>query len=264
MRKESFQGILLGIVIMCAVFAFITIAWAGFSSNLTIGGSAQVLKQTWKVKFADAVDSDISSDTYLTGTAASGTLAELPSGSDTDRFKIASTGLTASGKVGSFKTSNDEITYTWYIQNFGTFPATISTSDSDVIALSGAGSVASAGNIKVTCANASGETYSWTGSGDLASAQAWCDNHIQAKLYIDTYANAASPDVVENGASNFSKDVAAATSTTSDNTDVLVVKLVVKIIPADDGGSPAQPIVSPATIDVTIPQITLDANQKTS
>ena len=41
-------------------------------------------------------------------------------------------------------------------------------------------------------------------------------------LYVDTYANAASPATVLKGDTNFSKDVAAATSTSGDNTDILV------------------------------------------
>ncbi len=262
MKRESFQGILLGIVIMCAVFAFITIAWAAFSESLNISGSAQVLKQTWDIKFVQTEDTKLSLDAYLTGNAASGTLAEAPSSSDSDCFKISSTGLTAGGKIGTFRQGNDEITYTWYIQNFGTFPATISTSSNIIIPVSGTDSKESGGNIAVTCANASGETYSWTGSNDLASAQAWCDTHIQAMLYVDTYANAASPATVLKGDTNFSKDVAAATSTSNDNTDILVVKLVVKMVPQYSSGT--TPTISPATIDVTIPQITLDANQKTS
>jgi hypothetical protein len=258
MRKESFQGILLGIVIMCAVFAFITIAWAGFSSTLTINGSATVEKQSWKVKFVETVDTELSSDAYLTPTTGSGFLGSVPTSSDTSRFKISSTGLSAGGTIGTFKAGDDEVAYTWYIQNFGTFPATISTATNEIIPVSSSGSVPSGGNIDVSCANASGETYSW-GSG---SAQDWCETHIKAMLYLDTYSNSASPATVIKGKTNFSKDALAATP--SDNTDVLVVKLVVKMVPADDGGSPAQPTVSPANIDVTIPTITFDAEQKLS
>ena len=253
MRRESFQGILLGIVIMCAVFAFITIAWATFNSTLTINGTATINKQSWKIQFTNTVDSTISSDTYLTGTKSG--LAELPGSSDTDRFKISSTALQAGGKIGSFNAADDEIVYTWYIQNYGTFDANITHSDTDIIATT---TKPSGGNINVTCAVATGDTWTAGAAADMTTVQAWCDNHVKATLSVDLYANASDPALVPN--SSFTKAISKATTT--DYLDVLVVKLAVKVVPSP--GSGENPITSPANIDVTIPDLVLNANQATS
>jgi hypothetical protein len=56
--KKGYQAILLSAVMMCAVFTFVTIAWATFNTTLKIGGQATVKAQTWNVYFSSAeVDS---------------------------------------------------------------------------------------------------------------------------------------------------------------------------------------------------------------
>ena len=56
--KKGYQAILLSAVMMCAVFTFVTIAWATFNTTLKIGGQATVKAQTWNIYFSSAeVDS---------------------------------------------------------------------------------------------------------------------------------------------------------------------------------------------------------------
>ena len=56
--KKGYQAILLSAVMICAVFTFISMAWAAFSTTLTISGTGSVKAQTWNIFFSSAsVDS---------------------------------------------------------------------------------------------------------------------------------------------------------------------------------------------------------------
>ena len=123
MKRESFQGILLGVVIMCAVFAFITIAWAAFSSTLTIGGTATINIQKWAVEFTDNPAAQWSGSTTLTGNVNS------TQATTSDATFALTANNVAGGKLGTLNVGGDEITYSWYIKNFGTFDAAISVVD---------------------------------------------------------------------------------------------------------------------------------------
>ena len=247
MKRESFQGILLGIVIMCAVFAFITIAWAAFSSTLTIGGTATVEKASWKVVFTDTDGVDVTgTGKTLTGTPKSNTNADI----STATLAISSDGLTISGIVGKLMGAGDEIVYDWKVKNFGTFDAELVSIDTDLLT---AAAATTGSNIAITCASSDVGAV----ANDITT---WCASHIAAKLYISPTGTASGSEVLAlrsgaSGSEKYSVDIKKAGTT--GNTDVLDVKLVVTFI-----GSTNETAAN--NIEVTIPQITFSANQDTT
>lgn len=132
MRKESFQGILLGIVIMCAVFAFITVAWAALSSTLTVNGYATVAAQTWNIGFGTAKNAllDATGTAISTCSTTGGGVCPTGEGADTlptiTKNTFGQTTTPEAQNLGSFTTAGT-IKYTWYIVNLGTFDAYITS-----------------------------------------------------------------------------------------------------------------------------------------
>lgn len=53
-KHKKYQLILLSCVIVCAIFTFMTIAWAAFTTTLKISGTATVKAQTWNVYWSSA------------------------------------------------------------------------------------------------------------------------------------------------------------------------------------------------------------------
>ena len=145
MRKESFQGILLGIVIMCAVFAFITVAWAALSTTLTVNGTASIAAQSWKIGFGTSTDTTVlSSNSTVSCTATTG--ATCPESANYPVLTANSFGKTtgespATQSLGSFNAPGGSLTYTWRIINEGTFDAYVNT-------ITG---VDNSGNVTLTC-----------------------------------------------------------------------------------------------------------------
>ena len=256
MRKESFQGILLGVVIMCAVFAFITIAWAAFSSTLTIGGTATINAQSWDIDFvsnyADSKSGDPADYTNkwtaaqtLTGVVASGSNAVLPV---SDGLSISADRV-VSGAVGTFNQQGDKITYTWYAQNFGTFNADVAVVTIGDPAI-GSYSVTNTadGNIDVTCTDTSNATN--------ANITAFCAAHVKATLSVGAVGSSAAY-----GSGNDSWTLAK--SNTTDRSDVLEFKLEVEFVDSSNSNANS-PTVSPDDIKVTIPTISLSVTQTTT
>ncbi len=68
-KENKYQMILLGSVIICAIFTFVTIAWAAFSTTLKISGTATIKAQTWNVYWSAASVDNTAGAT--TATAAS-------------------------------------------------------------------------------------------------------------------------------------------------------------------------------------------------
>lgn len=237
MKKESFQGILLGIVIMCAVFAFITIAWAAFSTNLTISGSAKINQQSWKVEFVSTKDTALAASTGATLTGTKTASAELPSSSG---FGIDTSHISASGNIGTFNQKGDKITYTWYAQNFGTFDADISVTGGLL-----ASNNSNGGNISLSC----------TKTGDSTDLSTWCNTNMVAKLYVGAVGSSA---VIN---SDYTGSLKKATAST-DDTDVLEFKLEIEFVGSGSGASAVE--VSNENVDVSISTITLAANQHTT
>ena len=258
MRKESFQGILLGIVIMCAVFAFITIAWAAFSSNLVINGTATVSAQKWKVEFTDTKDTALVSEgvSATIPAALTPTLVGSATAPASNGFAITSTlvaGNASSGsatqkELGTLAQSGDKIIYHWYIQNFGTFQA-----DFSVTGILASGSFTTGGgNITLTCKKA----------GDVTESTL-CNNNLVAKLYIADYSSSYSAtDSSTYGTlinSSYNGSIAAETATT-DDTDVKIVTLVVEFNETTLGTS----VISNDALTLSMSDVTLTATQHTT
>jgi len=174
MKRESFQGVLLGIVIMCAVFAFITVAWAGLSSTLSISGTAAVAAQSWKVGFGNtsgAVLTEGTTTVTTTGSTATGLPNTLPT-LTANTFGLT-TGETPSRQtIAEFSAPGEKVVYTWYTVNEGTFAAKVTAQQNFLSALTTAGS-----NITLSCSVSSGNF----------DAQDFCDKYIKATLAIDTH-----------------------------------------------------------------------------
>ena len=109
-KENKYQIILLGTVIICAIFTFVTIAWAAFSTTLKISGTATIKAQTWNVYWSAA-----SVDTSTGATTSSNTSIDSI-GSATD--KVVLTQLKA-----DFDTPGQKAVYDVTISNGGTFDA---------------------------------------------------------------------------------------------------------------------------------------------
>ena len=250
MRRESFQGILLGIVIMCAVFAFITIAWATFNSTLTINGTATIAAQKWQVeftgtkdtKFADLVSKVLTANTHSTS-ATAGTFTISDNG-----LKIGYGNLGSSGSaenIGTLNQSGDKISY---IQNFGTFGADVSfsglnsalTTQTDTSNYDNTGS-----NVSITCKDADGTT------ANDAAAQTWCDSYVKAVLTVDGNSVTNSSTFALNKATD---------STNDSDVKTIVLSIEVRQSQATESGDKTD-VVTNNPITVTIGQIGLVSTQ---
>ncbi len=214
MKRESFQGVLLGIVIMCAVFAFITVAWAGLNSTLSISGTATVAAQSWKVGFGTANNAILSSGTTevtttgSTSTALPGTLPTLTA----NTFGLT-TGETPSRQtIANFSAPGEKVVYTWYTVNQGTFAAKATASQNILASNTAAGS-----NVGLTCTSSAPATY----SNELA--QTFCNTYIKATLTIET-ALVHSGDFTESSTITLAKPTGTPTPTPTYHTNVLAIE----------------------------------------
>ena len=109
-KEEKYQIILLGSVIICAIFTFMTIAWAAFSTTLKISGTATIKAQTWNVYWSAAsVDNATGKTTSLNTTIDS-------IGSATDKVVLNQLKT-------DFNTPGQKAVYDVTITNGGTFDA---------------------------------------------------------------------------------------------------------------------------------------------
>ena len=106
--KKGYQAILLSAVMMCAVFTFVTIAWATFNTTLKIGGQATVKAQTWNIYFSSAeVDS--------TNTTASNVAI--------DSIGSSTSTVTLSSLAAEYDTPGEKAVYNIQIKSSSTFDA---------------------------------------------------------------------------------------------------------------------------------------------
>ena len=106
--NNKIQNIVL--VVLAVGLIGITIAYASLSQNLTINGTAKVAAATWDVHF----------EGMNAGTATG--YATLPT-----TGKLAASGTSVSGNIGTLKAPGDTITYTFNVKNAGSINAKISS-----------------------------------------------------------------------------------------------------------------------------------------
>ena len=106
--NNKIQNILLGVLAVGLIG--ITVAYASLSQNLTINGTAKVAAATWDVHF----------EGMNAGTATG--YATLPT-----TGKLAASGTSVSGNIGTLKAPGDTITYTFNVKNAGSINAKISS-----------------------------------------------------------------------------------------------------------------------------------------
>lgn len=106
--NNKIQNIVLGVLAVGLIG--ITIAYASLSQNLTINGTAKVAAATWDVHF----------ETMSAGVATG--YATLPTSG-----KLAISGTSISGNIGTLKAPGDTITYTFNVKNAGSINAKISS-----------------------------------------------------------------------------------------------------------------------------------------
>ena len=106
--NNKIQNIVLGVLAVGLIG--ITIAYASLSQNLTINGTAKVAAATWDVHF----------EGMNAGTATG--YATLPT-----TGKLAASGTSVSGNIGTLKAPGDTITYTFNVKNAGSINAKISS-----------------------------------------------------------------------------------------------------------------------------------------
>ena len=112
--KKGYQAILLSAVMMCAVFTFVTIAWATFNTTLKIGGQATVKAQTWNIYFSSAeVDS--------TNTTASNVAI--------DSIGSSTSTVTLSSLAAEYDTPGEKAVYNIQIKSSSTFDAKLTKYD---------------------------------------------------------------------------------------------------------------------------------------
>ncbi len=130
MNNKNFKTLM--IVAVVALVAVVGIGYAAFSANLTINGSGTVKSSSWKIKFANL------KDVNLTGKAEEVTKPTI-SNNDTHIGDYAVT----------FNAPGDSINYTFDVVNDGTFDAEISsiTIDTPDCTGNGANATADASNV---------------------------------------------------------------------------------------------------------------------
>lgn len=106
--NNKVQNIVLGVLAVGLIG--ITVAYASLSQQLTINGTAKVAAATWDVHFEG-----------MSAGAATGYASLLTTG------KLAASGTSVSGNIGTLKAPGDTITYTFNVKNAGSINAKISS-----------------------------------------------------------------------------------------------------------------------------------------
>ena len=106
--NSKVQNIVLGVLAVGLIG--LTVAYASLSQNLTINGTAKVAAATWDVHF----------EGMSAGTPTG--YATLPT-----TGKLAASGTSVSGSIGTLKAPGDTITYTFNVKNAGSINAKISS-----------------------------------------------------------------------------------------------------------------------------------------
>ena len=138
MERRRTYGIMGGVVLTLALVAVISITYATFTRELKINGTGTVKKQTWDVHFkADSIN--------MTKT---GTAVQVTAPTITTANGIASTAI---GDYSvQFSTPGDSISYTFIVENTGTFNAKLVSATVPTPSVTGSGTNATtdAANVK--------------------------------------------------------------------------------------------------------------------
>lgn len=124
MERRRGTALVLSIALIISIIG-LGVAFAAFSQNLTINGSATVQASTWDIHYStsDAGTAPSSSGTTITGTPTN-TQSGIPSTASSTSAKLKPNDFTWAG---TFKTPGDRLTYTFYICNKGSYGAKISS-----------------------------------------------------------------------------------------------------------------------------------------
>ena len=108
MKKERNMTLLMVIIVLLVVVTGVSLVYAAYSQQLNIVGTATVKGNRWEIKFTDL------SEEIITGSAKEITVPSLQA-----------------TKIGDYKVElskpNSSISYTFNVENTGTFDATLAT-----------------------------------------------------------------------------------------------------------------------------------------
>ena len=159
------QMAVVGILTIAAVTVIITVAWATFNSTLSLEDNVDVTVSKWDIEFTTNHDSEWNGVQVINGyTRGQATI-------NSNNPLVIDSKKTINGSVGNFVEVGDEITYNWYLVNFGTFNANAS--------LTGLlDNPTDGNNVKLVC------TSKDTNKISNDQAQEICDNSIYARVDV--------------------------------------------------------------------------------
>ena len=109
------QIAIVGILTIAAVTVIITVAWATFNSTLSLEANVGVTVSKWDIEFTTNHDVNWNDVQVINGyTRGQAT-------TNSNNPLVIDSKKTINGSVGNFVEVGDEITYNWYLVNFGTF-----------------------------------------------------------------------------------------------------------------------------------------------
>ena len=109
------QMAVVGILTIAAVTVIITVAWATFNSTLSLEDNVDVTVSKWDIEFTTNHDVNWNGIQVINGyTRGQAT-------TNSNNPLVIDSKKTINGSVGNFVEVGDEITYNWYLVNFGTF-----------------------------------------------------------------------------------------------------------------------------------------------
>ena len=163
------QMAVVGILTIAAVTVIITVAWATFNSTLSLEDNVDVTVSKWDIEFTTNHDVNWNDVQVINGyTRGQATI-------NSNNPLVIDSKKTINGSVGNFVEVGDEITYNWYLVNFGTFNSNASITGllDETINMN-----EDFKNVKLIC------TSKDTNKISNDQAQEICDNSIYARVDV--------------------------------------------------------------------------------
>lgn len=163
------QIAIVGILTIAAVTVIITVAWATFNSTLSLEDNVDVTVSKWDIEFTTNHDVNWNDVQVINGyTRGQAT-------TNSNNPLVIDSNKTINGSVGNFVEVGDEITYNWYLVNFGTFNSNASITGllDETINMNEV-----VKNVKLIC------TSKDTNKISNDQAQEICDNSIYARVDV--------------------------------------------------------------------------------